>query len=82
MSAGTWGKRPCFAMSISPLRGLRRAHTEISLAAMAYNLKHMVNVLGARPPHPETPPRLEQNSTLKRATNKNAPVWERSCSSG
>jgi Transposase DDE domain len=29
------------------LRGLRGAHTEISLAAMAYNLKRMVNVLGA-----------------------------------
>lgn len=29
------------------LRGLRGAHTEISLAVMAYNLKRMVNVLGA-----------------------------------
>jgi transposase len=28
------------------LRGLRGAHTEISLAVMAYNLKRMVNVLG------------------------------------
>ena len=28
------------------LRGLRGAHTEISLAVMAYNLKRMVNTLG------------------------------------
>jgi transposase len=30
------------------LRGLAGAKTEISLATMAYNLKTMVNVLGAR----------------------------------
>lgn len=29
------------------LRGLQGTHTEISLAVMAYNLKRMVNVLGA-----------------------------------
>lgn len=29
------------------LRGLQGAHTEISIAVMAYNLKRMVNVLGA-----------------------------------
>lgn len=28
------------------LRGLRGAHTEISFAAMAYNLKRMINILG------------------------------------
>jgi transposase len=31
------------------LRGLRGAQTEIGIAVMAYNLKRMVNVLGARP---------------------------------
>ena len=30
------------------LRGLRGAHTEISLAAMAYNLSRIVNILGAK----------------------------------
>jgi hypothetical protein len=31
------------------LRGLRGAQTEIGIAVMAYNLKRMVNVLGASP---------------------------------
>ena len=30
-----------------PLRGVRGAQVEISLASMVYNLKRMVNVLGA-----------------------------------
>jgi hypothetical protein len=33
------------------LRGLRGAQTEISLAVAAYNLKHMLNILGGRKLH-------------------------------
>ena len=51
---GTWDaqidnlKYRIFGHSRFLLRGLRVAQTEISLAVAAYNLKHMVNILGGR----------------------------------
>jgi hypothetical protein len=50
------------------LRGLRGAHTEIGLAAIAYNLKRMVNILGG----------LRMTQQLRQPDTKPSPKQERS----